>query len=168
MTGIPKAASWTPAEYDESVEMNPRPFGLSGACLFNELSSFHAVGGFPLDPMHDFFERVGNYDALNALQALISLGLITMEEYNSFMADLPLVDYEVADRPPPVKPSSEKLPGKAMAVSLHIKLMPYAFWWLLDKKRDMESDILDLIFILHRINEYLLADSFSQADIQVL
>ncbi len=146
------------------METDQGQFGIKQRCVFNDLQSFHAVGGFPLDPLHDFMERVGAFDALFVLRSLIGEGHFTLQEYNTCMSNVKLADYESSDRPPPVKENHDKLPGKAMAVSLHIKLMPFALWWLMKEKREMESDLLDLVFIIHNINEYILADALSLAD----
>ena len=159
ISGVPKAAPWTKEEYNDALDGDNRHFGLVEKCLFNELQSFHAVGGFPLDFLHDFLERVCSFDALNALKALMSQGHFTLIEYNNFLLNLPLESYEVGDRPMAVQITSEKLTGKAMSISLHIKLMPFILWWLLPAKREMESCLLDIVIILNKINEYLLADS---------
>ena len=98
----------------------------------------------------------------------MSQGHFTLIEYNNFLLNLPLESYEVGDRPMAVQITSEKLTGKAMSISLHIKLMPFILWWLLPAKREMESCLLDIVIILNKINEYLLADSFTLGDIQDL
>lgn len=78
------------------------------------------MGQFPLDIMHDFWEKIAPYDALSVLRVLISQGKFTLVQYNRALCDLKLGNYETSDRPPQVKATSEKLPGKAMAVCLHI------------------------------------------------
>lgn len=168
ISGVPTARPWTREEYDEGVKVlelgEVGKFGLKSTCLFNKLKAFHCVGQLPLDPMHDYMEKVGACDAMSVLKALVSSDKFTWNDYNSVLTSMKLGDYESSDRPPAVKPTKDKLPGKAMAVSLHIRLMPFIVWRLL--KGDVEdSDIIDLLVMLNRINEFLLADFIHLVDI---
>jgi hypothetical protein len=164
MTGIPRAAPWTKEEYDSIFEENSgERFGLKEKCVFNVLEAFHAVGQFPMDPMHDFLEKVGAYDAQAVIVSLAGIGKLTIENYNALLENLRLEDYESGDRPLPVNPKAEKLAGKAMSVSLHIRIMPFLLSQLLDS--DYDSDLLDLLFMLSKINEYILAECFSEVDV---
>ena len=81
-----------------------------------------------------------------------------------------LQGYEVRDRPRIVKPRSEKLPGKALSVSLHIRLMPYVIWRLLGEPEEkVDNELLDLLGILHSsLNDFLHADKVNFADIRNL
>jgi hypothetical protein len=168
ISGVPTAGLWTRQEYDDLAK-NLQPgetgqYGLKSTCLFNKLKAFHCVGQLPLDPMHDYMEKVGACDGLSILKVLVTDGQFSWEEYNSVLSSMKLEDYESSDRPPAVKPTKDKLPGKAMAVSLHIRLMPFIIWRL--KKGNVEdSDVLDLLVLLNRINEYLLADTLHVVDI---
>jgi hypothetical protein len=172
ITGLPTASKWTQAEYDEAVrthlekqpgDKSQSQFGVSGSCVFNVLESFSAVGQFPFDSMHDFFEKIGPYDAQAGLLTLISQDKFTLLEYNALLRDLQLKGTEAGDRPPPVKPNGDKLPGKALAVSLHIRLMPLLLQRLL--REDEKSVIVDLLLIIHELREYIMADALSPADI---
>jgi hypothetical protein len=162
LTGIPSASPWTREEYDEACGTGQ--YGVNSECLLNKLKAFHCVGQMPLDPMHDFMEKIGACDALFVLKTLITQGLFTLTAYNSVLKNTKLEGYESSDRPPAVKESCTKLPGKAMAVSLHIKLMPFIVWQLMGGSVEM-TDVLDLLVLLHRINEFLLADKFHLGDI---
>ena len=97
--------------------------------------------------MHDFLEKTGPCDGAAIINGLISAGIITLEQYNRVLANIRLTDYERGDRPPKLKKDAKKLPGKALSIALHIRLMPV---------------------LLNRINEFLLADSFSIADTENL
>lgn len=171
--GIPTSRPWTKADYDLAAEKfltsdtkTHSDFGLHSSCVFNDLESFHAVGGFPLDPLHDFWEKIGPCDGLSILKILIAKKKFTLLQYNRTLADIRLSWYEIGDRPPQVKPNSDKLPGKALAVALHIRIMPFILWQLLtEEEREEESEPMDLLFLIHQINEFLLGDSFNLADI---
>jgi hypothetical protein len=168
MTGIPKACRWTSEEYDTAVR-NMLPgergdFGLNSGCMFNVLQAFHCVGCIPTDIMHDFCEKVAASDAMSVLKVLVSSGLFTFEKYNQVLREIKLGDYEATDRPKLVNPKGAIIPGKAMAVALHIRLMPYFLWRIL-KGNVPESPAIDLLVILARILEYILADKLSMGDI---
>jgi hypothetical protein len=168
ISGIPKAQPWTRDEYDDAVK-NLFPgsrgeFGVTSLCVFNELKSFHCVGQMPMDPLHDFMEKVAAYDGMSILKALISVGMFSLADYNSLLNAVKLGDYEAADRPLPVKSTSEKIPGKAMAVCLHIRLMPFVIWRLL-KGEVEETDAIHLLVLLNRIQEYIMADKLTIVDL---
>jgi hypothetical protein len=168
ITGVPTAGLWTRDEYDAGVkDLQPGKtgqYGLRTMCLFNQLRAFHCVGQLPLDPMHDYMEKVGACDALSILKALVAQGEFSWDEYNSVLGSIKLGDYESCDRPPAVKPTKDKLPGKAMAVSLHIRLMPFILWRLM-KGNIVESEVIDLLVMLNKINEFLLADKLHVVDV---
>lgn len=167
ISGIPRAVPWTREEYDASVaDIEPGSrgdFGTNSQCLFNELRSFHCIGGMPFDIMHDYFEKVAAIDSMSILKALVTSGLFTYESYNSVVNAVKLGSYETADRPLPVNSKGKRISGKAMAVSLHLKLMPYFIWRILGGCVE-ESDLVSLLVLLARIQEYLLADKLSYAD----
>lgn len=171
ISGIPSARKWTQDEYDNAVrsigqgERSLQPeFGLSGGCVFNVLDSFSSVGQFPFDCMHDFMEGLAAMDAQAGLLTLIDEQNFTVHEYNALLADLQLGDYEIGDRPPPVRAQSDRLQGKAMAVALHIRVMPFLLHRLM-KDYDHESIALELLIMIHQLNEYIMADAFNPADI---
>ena len=169
VTGVPNKDLWTREEYDSAVA-NIQPgvrgkYGVNSACIFNELQAFHCVDQLPLDIMHDFMERVAAFDAMSILKVLISSGLFTYENYNSLINDVKLGSYEAGDRPLPVNAKHNKIQGKAMSVCLHLRLMPYFVWRILGGNV-VDSDALDLLVILTRIQEYLLADQLSTEDIE--
>jgi hypothetical protein len=156
---------WTPEEYDNAVQnLGERlrgEFGVTANCSFNELESFHCIGQFPNDAMHDFLERTGPCDALSITKALIGQGHFTLEDYNATLRNIPLKGYESRSRPPPIKAFNEKLPGGALAVSQHIRLQPYIYHLL---GLPEGGELLDLMSIIHKINEYVLADKISTVD----
>ena len=97
---------------------------------------------------------------------MIKQGKFTLDEYNAMMRDVRLKGHEVRDRPRKVKPKCEKLPGKALSVSLHIRLMPYVIWRLMGEPEETEeNELLELLLILHAFNEFLHADKVSLADV---
>jgi hypothetical protein len=169
ISGCPKVARWTREEYDAAVE-NLEPgvrgeFGLNSGCIFNQLQSFHCIGQIPTDVMHDFCEKVASHDAMSILKVLVSSGLFTFEEYNKVLREVKLGDYEASDRPKTVNPKSTFIPGKAMAVALHLRLMPYFLWRIL-RGNVIHSDVIDLLVILARILEYIMADKLTLTDIE--
>ena len=115
-------------------------FGNKGPCVFYKLQSYKS----------NLLEKVIPCDAASILFDLIKQGHFTLAEYNTMMRKSCLQGYEVRDRPRIVKPRSEKLPGKALSVSLHIRLMPYVIWRLLgDPEEKVDNELLDLLGILH-------------------
>jgi hypothetical protein len=169
ISGCPKVARWTRDEYDAAVE-NLEPgvrgeFGLNSGCIFNQLQSFHCIGQIPTDVMHDFCEKVASHDAMSILKVLVSSGLFTFEEYNKVLREVKLGDYEASDRPKVVNPKGNFIPGKAMAVALHLRLMPYFLWRIL-RGNVIHSDVIDLLVILARILEYIMADKLTMTDIE--
>jgi hypothetical protein len=168
ISGIPKVPTWTREEYNAAVE-NLQPgergeFGINSGCPLNVLQSFHCIGQLPNDVMHDFFEKVASFDAMSILKVLVSSGLFTFEEYNQVLRDVKLGDYEAGDRPKVVNPKTACIPGKAMAVSLHLRLMPFFVWRLL-RGNVPDSHVIDLLVILARMRDYLMADKLSSEDI---
>jgi hypothetical protein len=101
---------------------------------------------------------------MSILKVLVSSDLFTFEEYNTVLRDVKLGDYEAADRPMVVNPKVGRIPGKAMAVCLHLRLMPYFVWRIL-RGNVPDSDAIDLMVILARLQEYILADKLSTADV---
>lgn len=172
VTGIPKAPLWTVSEYDEAVKKivpgTKGEFGLNWNCEFNVLKAFHPIGHMPLDPLHDWLEKVGAYDGLSIVKALVSSGLFSLSAYNAALRNVALANYEAADRPPPISNNSERLPGKALSVALEIRVMPILILRLrLIHGGDLLIDVsplLKLLSYLHRINEYMLADAFNVID----
>ena len=163
-TGIPKDLNWVPEEYDEIMEgTREERFGLKSKCVFNVLESFHAVGQFPLDPLHDFLEKVAACDAHTAILVLAEQGRLDIGDYNEHLSNLRLEDYEIGDGPLPINRKAEKMSGKAMSIALHLRLMPLILSILLD--HDFESEFVDLLLLLAKINEYILADCFSVGDV---
>jgi len=169
ISGIPKASPWTIAEYDAAVD-NLVPgergeFGLNSGCIFNDLQSFHCIGQIPTDVMHDFCEKVASYDVMSILKVLVSSHLFTFDEYNKVLREVKLGDYEALDRPKPVNPKNVCIPGKAMAVALHLRLMPYFLCRLL-KGNVVHNNAIDLLVILARLLEYIMADKLTMGDIE--
>jgi hypothetical protein len=168
LSGIPKGDPWTQQDYDAAVTNIQAglhgEFGLNTGCLFNELNAFHCVGQMPLDIMHDFMERVAAFDGMSILKALSSTGLFTFEGYNSILNDVKLKGYEAADRPLLVNSKNKRIPGKAMAVGQQLRLMPFLIWRLLEEKVP-ESDLIDLLVLLARIQEFIMADKISSLDV---
>lgn len=168
ITGVPKEDPWTKEEYDSATDsMEPGlrgEFGLNSSCLFNDLQSFHCVGQMPLDCMHDFHEKIAAYDGMSILKCLVKSGLFTFESYNQVLHDVKLGDYEAADRPLALSEKNLKLQGKAMAVCQHLRLMPF-FVWRVTGGSVEQSDIIDLLVLLARIQEILMADKISTGDV---
>ncbi len=169
ITGIPKEAPWTKEEYDTAAA-NIQPgqrneFGLNSVCLFNDLQAFHCVGQIPLDIMHDFMEKVAAYDAMSVLKILVKSDLFTIETYNQVLHDVKLGDYEAADRPLQVNLKNVKLQGKAMSVCQHLRLMPFFVWRILGGFVEV-SNVIELLVMLARLQEILMADKLSMADVE--
>ena len=161
ITGIPKSPFRKKEEYDEEARKeNDRKYDIKAECIFNQLESFHAIGGFPLDGMHDFLEKVGTCDAQSILVSLASSGEIDISRYNDLLSSL---SGQGRCAPEQVNLKHEKLAGKALAVGSHIQVMPYVLSNMLEE--DVQSPLLDLLFMLHRLNDFILGECFSLADV---
>lgn len=175
--GIPKAAKRTKEEYDsicsrlESWEKGQPKVadtrGIKYRCIFNELKAFHCIGQLPFDVMHDFHELVACDDAQSIIMALVNSGYFTLDAYNQRLDDIHFADYECGDKPLDVKARDEKLRGKAMSIALHVRVMPLVISDIL-KDNHEQSPALDLLVLLHRLNEFMLADSLSVGDVITL
>jgi len=168
ISGVPKCSPWTIEEYEDAVK-NIQPgetglFGVSSQCVLNSLEAFSSVDQMPFDKLHDWDEKVGACDALTILKVLIAEGHFTLKAYNSALQALPLSDYEAPDRPPSIQLNNDRIPGKALSVALHIKLMPVLIWRV-TRGIIPDTPLLRLLSIIHRVNEYLMADTFSVVDI---
>ena len=73
--------------------------GVKHQCPLNVLQSFHAVGGFPPDLLHDIFEGVISIDLLGITKILIEKGWFSVEDYNDALKSLTFPSYENADKP---------------------------------------------------------------------
>jgi hypothetical protein len=168
ISGVSKEKPWTKEEFDveaASTEHGIRgEFGLNSICLLNDLESFHCVGQLPFDIMHDFHEKVAAFDGMSILKNLVKSGLFTFHQYNQVLHDIKLFDYEVGDRPLPVNENSPKLTGKAMVVCQHLRLMPFLVWRVTGGNVE-QSDLMDLLVLLARIQEILMADKLTQEDV---
>jgi hypothetical protein len=142
----------------------PSEYGVTAPCHFNTLKSFHCIGQFPNDALHDFLEKTGPSDALSIIKALIGRGLFTLEKYNETLGNIVLKGYEAGNRPPPIKAPHEKLPGSALAVAQHLRLAPLICFLLGVTEGGEVQVLLDLLFILHKLNEYIQADRLTAAD----
>jgi hypothetical protein len=166
---MPRAKKWTISQYDEicsvleagkkSMDMH----GVRARCLFNSLEAFHCVGGFPFDAMHDWHEKVAAADCQSVILTLVMKGKFSLEAYNNLLSCMKFKSYECPDRPLPIKATSEKLCGKAMSVCLHVRIMPLLVCELLSD--DEEDDIVDLLLLLHQLNELIMSDEFSPGDV---
>jgi hypothetical protein len=175
---------WTREEYDEACaelekdrESNPDrhiehgKYGIRVRCALNALESFHCIGQFPLDFLHDWLEKVGAMDGYSVIVGLIKSQKFTLDEYNYKLECLKLQSYEGSDRPQkmkPLKPNTRKLEDKGMATALHIRLLPYILFRLGAEKWLKDEDVRHLLLLMVkivRINEYMLADKLSITDV---
>jgi hypothetical protein len=167
--GIPRADQWSIKEYDEicsaleSGQNCENLYGVRERCVFNSLQAFHCVGGFPFDCMHDWLEKQGACDAQSVIIALVKKGKFTLENYNHLLSCLKFKGYESADRPLPIKATSDKICGKALSVALHLKIMPLLVHQLVDE--DDSDDLIDLLLLIHQLNEIIMSEVLSPGDI---
>jgi hypothetical protein len=167
-SGIPVAKKWTAQEYDaicdiiESGQKGHSTHGVRERCLFNCLEAFHCIGGFPFDCMHDWLEKVAACDAQAVVLSLVKEGKLSVAEYNRLLCCMKYRAYESSDRPLPIKESSDKLCGKALSVALHLRIMPLIVFQLIG---DQEDSLIDLMLLIHEINEIMFSEVFSLGDI---
>ncbi len=185
--GVPESKERTTDEYDEvcnRIEAEPAAdtaadpaarkrkrgkktkkdenLGVKERCLFNSLNAFHCIGQTPFDFMHDWLERVAPVDTQAIIMAFKTSGKFSLWAYNQAFENLKLEDYEVCDRPFPVKEGDKKIAGKALSVALHVRLMPLIISRLVELEE--ECDLVRLMVTIHCINEILMADCLSPED----
>lgn len=120
------------------------------------------MGQMPFDCMHDCLEKVGPMDSHSIIMAFVRNNKFTLAEYNSALKQIRLKDYEVGDRPHPVKAGADKLSGKALAIAQHIRLMPLVVSIISDHSNNCE--LVEFLVTLHSVNEFVMADSISPSD----
>ena len=178
--GITEAAERKPEEYDsicdriEEHEADPASrkrkrgkkkdpnLGVKERCLFNCLEAFHCIKQMPFDFMHDWLERIAPVDCQAIIVALKNSEMFTLHAYNQALSNIKLENYEVGDRPFPVKEGDKKLAGKALSVALHVRLMPVVICSMAEL--DEESVLIQFLINIHSINELLMADCLSPLD----
>jgi hypothetical protein len=167
--GIPRAEKWTAEEYDkicdaiESGHDCEELHGVRERCSFNFLEAFHCIGGLPFDCMHDWLEKQAACDAQSVILALVKQGKFSLEKYNHLLSSLKFQSYESADRPLPIKANSDKICGKALCVCLHLRIMPLLVSQLMGE--DSRNDLLDLLLLMHQLNEIIMSDRLAPGDI---
>ena len=105
-------------------------------------------------------KQSGTNDAQSIIVSLVACGKVSVSKYNDALSNL---RGQGRDKPLPVNVKHDKLTGKALAVAAHIQVIPLILSSILPENE--ESDLLDLLFMLHKINEYILADCFTLADV---
>jgi hypothetical protein len=113
--------------------------------------------------MHDWLEKQATYDAQSVILCLVKKGLFSLENYNVLLKCLKFQGYESADRPMLIKSASEKLCGKALSICLHVRVMPLLVSELVGE--DYEDELIDLLLLIHQINEFILSDILGPGDI---
>ena len=151
------------SQNDEQVET----WGVKSVCPLNVLSSFHSVGGFPPDLLHDLMEGVIPEDLLSIIRTLSSKGWLSVESYNLALKNLKWSSYESGDKPQSVPQVNKvkKLKGKAVSNWVHMRN-----WPLIMEKFivDMTDPILVLGLKLHEITERITATEFFNYEIDLL
>jgi hypothetical protein len=169
IAGVPRAKKWTATEYDdicsliETGQKGMDMHGVRARCVFNVLESFHCVGGFPFDAMHDWHEKVAAGDCQSVILALVMEGKFSLENYNNLLSCFRFKSYESSDRPLPIKATSDKLCGKAMSVCLHVRIMPLLVYELVGDEEG--NDVTDLLLLVHQLNELIMSDQLSPGDV---
>ncbi len=94
----------------------------------------------------------------------MSSQLFAIDDHNKILWVVKSGDYEASDRPKPVSKKNVCIPGKAMAVALHHRLMSYFLWHIL-KGIVFQNETIDLPVIRAQMLEYIMADKLSIGDI---
>ena len=141
--------------------------GVKSRCPLNTLQSFHCVGGFPPDLLHDLLEGVVAEDLLSIIRSLSIKGWFSIEDYNTCMKRLSWSSYESSDRPMavPVDSRVSKLKGKAVSMWTHIRNWPFLVKSFVADKAD---PVLALGLKLHEVTERITATEFRQYEIHLL
>ena len=157
----------TSDDSEESFDDENDNRGIKSCCPLNTLQSFHCVGGFPLDIMHDIFEGVVPQDILGILRILSSQHFFTIEQYNQSLKSLGYSSYESGDKPMPLPLDKKvkKLKGKALSICVHLRNFPLV---IRSFGVDPSNDVLELGLKLHDIVERLMANEFREYEVDIL
>ena len=94
--------------------------------IFNELKSFHAVSSLPNDIFHDLLEGGISQDSAAGVRIIVKRKKLSIEKLNTEIRNFPYCSTD--ERPSYFKetrPKQEKLPGKAMANLMFMRIVPY-------------------------------------------
>ena len=149
--------------HDESQEVdNESNYGWLKPCIYNKLMNFHVLQSLPFDILHDCMEGLFSYDVPCILKYYFNKKELTIEALNKSLLNFNYSPDEIKDKPAPFQNKNfNRLPGKGMASSLLVKILPYILQPIVTFKRDCE--IWEMLKLLHRIRELVLADSFNQS-----
>ena len=141
--------------------------GVKSQCPLNSLQSFHCVGGFPPDLLHDLFEGVVAEDLLSIIRLLSVKGWFSLEDYNSKLKRMGWYSYETSDKPlaVPVNSKVNKLKGKAVSMWVHIRNWPLIIRDFVAEKTD---PVLALGLKLHEVTERITASEFRLYEIHLV
>ena len=155
----------THEEESDEGEIDTR--GVKRVCPFNVLASFHSVGGFPPDIMHDIMEGVIPSDLLAINRILCRKGCFSISQYNEALHNYEFSSYERNDKPYPLPTvnSVKKCRGKAVSQWVHSRI-----WPLLIMKFDVDKQdpVLRFGLLLHEIVERLTAGEFYIYEVDIL
>lgn len=164
--GIPKKPEWTEEVYDDicdKLEKGDRTdsYGLRERCLLNELEAFHAVNQMPFDCLHDFFERVAQFDGQSIIMAFVKSRAFSLQSYNEALKAVNISSCEA--KPMPVMPKAKKLAGKAMSIVAHVRVMPVAIS-MIGNLENVDKDVVALLCLLHKLNEFMQMEVVAPCD----
>lgn len=172
INGIPSFPEWTEEEYDEicdrlEIGEEEVPRRLRERCLFNRLESFHAVRQMPFDCMHDWYERVAQYDGRSIIMAFVKSKSFSLQAYNNALKLVKLSASESGAKPIPIKGKGDKLVGKAMSIAVHVRVMPVVISMITDLETD-DPELVKLLVLLHKLNEFMLMETAAPSDVYTL
>ena len=136
-------------------------FGWKKMCPYNSLMHFSSLRSFPFDLMHDFFEGVLSYDIPSILKYYFKSKQITLDTLNERMKNFNFSQDEGKDKPVLFTTTTlKRLPGKAMANSVLLKILPYLLQPLIT--HNPSCQIWQSLLMLHRIREIVLAERIDE------
>ena len=148
-------------------EARTQNLGWIKPCPYMALKGFDVLNGFPFDILHDCMEGVFSYDIPIILKWFVKNKKLKLEHLNNRLKSFKFSPQEQKDKPVLfLKPNFRRLPGKGMASSLLVKILPYLLQPLIEINESCK--MWNLLKLLHRLREIILAEQLDVSTVMEL
>lgn len=137
--------------------------GIKFRSIFNELSTFHVCqAGLPPCLAHDLFECVIAYHVPLLLKCFIEAKFLTVDTLNHKIRTFQLQHSDGNVRPAALSVQMKRLSGSASQNWCFLRILPLLIAEFIEEKN---SDLYQLLLLLHQIVEFIVAPSISISQI---